>query len=205
MSMNIERHRTHFTSAPRVLDAVLDVVDEQHRAVYKDWYTAPSLPRFWSCDWAIWKATELWLPSRGGVEYNLTGPFPLPAAPIPPIAFFDADGYGCGDLDDFAFVCEGRYYLYEHAPYRVRWYYATYAEPRGVFACTARYHELFARARELREIRESIGAGVRQMTEEAQAELLIVRQQRRLEGRVPPLNDRYTLLFGDPELCGEWS
>jgi hypothetical protein len=26
MSMNIERHRTYFTSAPRVLDAVLDEV-----------------------------------------------------------------------------------------------------------------------------------------------------------------------------------
>jgi hypothetical protein len=107
------------------------------------------------------------LPSRGGIEYQLSAPPPLPwrrqrsSTPM-------ATGT---DPDDLAFVCEGRYYLYEHAPYRVRRYHATYAEP-GAFlrACassffevplqTARYHDLFARALELREIRLPIGAGV---------------------------------------------
>jgi hypothetical protein len=73
------------------------------------------------------------------VEHNLTGPFHLPGA-IAPIVFFDASGY-C-DMD-FALVCEGRYYLYENGPYRVRRYHAAYADP-GAFlrACVESFFEV---------------------------------------------------------------
>jgi hypothetical protein len=57
----------------------------------------------------------------------------------------------------------------------------------------------------VRNIKEPIGLGIWQMTEEALAELRIVNQEQLWEGRKPPPNDRYTLLFGDPEVCGKWS
>jgi hypothetical protein len=62
---------------------------------------------------------------------------------------------------------------------------------------------LFAQALELSEIKELIGAGIRRITKEAAAELRIVRQKQHSEGRKPPPNDLYTLLFRDLEVCGE--
>ncbi|KAJ7727029.1 hypothetical protein B0H14DRAFT_2640971 [Mycena olivaceomarginata] len=164
----------------------LPSIYQQHHAVFKDWYTAPDLPRFWSCDWVIGKAPSCSYPVAAA--WSTTSPVPSTSpVPIAPVAFFDAGGYG--DFDDFAFICAGRYYLYEDAHYHVRRYYAIYADPGACFCMRPR-------------IERNQGAHWGRHpadNKEAAAELRIVRQKQHSEGRKPPPNDLYTLLFGDLE------
>ncbi|KAF8172584.1 hypothetical protein K438DRAFT_2056244 [Mycena galopus ATCC 62051] len=165
-------------------------------SIVKDWYTAPGIPPYWSCDWLAWRGTRMWMPphSTGSslpVEVQFNGPFRLPT-PIEPLVYFDPNGHG--DLDSFAFRCGGKYCYYDSENHMVRRYHGPYASPTAFlvaeFAGFNVDPPISARLRELhRQIIELDYGEERRLLDEECA----------MEARNPPWNDLYTQLFEEDE------
>ncbi|KAF8200469.1 hypothetical protein K438DRAFT_1758695 [Mycena galopus ATCC 62051] len=189
-------NRRHWPSKSGVSNGFVLCDPKPDPVIFKDWYTTPGLPQYWSCDWAAWRGTRMWIPPRSGslpVEVEFNGPFRLPA-PIEPLMYFDPEGYG--DLDCFAFRCGGKYCFYDSEDHMVRRYHGPYVSPTAFLVAefagfyidpptSARLREL---NQQLMELNLSDSEEWRRLSEEYY-----------MEAWNPPWNDLYTQLFEEDE------
>ncbi|KAJ7776044.1 hypothetical protein DFH07DRAFT_1056754 [Mycena maculata] len=183
------------------------IANHMREAVFKNWYTTPNIPRPWSCDWAIWSATDLWVPDGGSlpVEEEFNEPFGL-SAPLEPLIFYDPNGDGDTSEDFlFAFACGGQYYLYGDGRDAVRRCHGRYPSPTE-FLCTemgsfgtpernsARHDQLMVRCVRWRQDHDPASP-----TDDADWQRL--NQEMDMEWINPPPNDRYTEIFRAEDKC----
>ncbi|KAF8197654.1 hypothetical protein K438DRAFT_1967207 [Mycena galopus ATCC 62051] len=173
------------------------------KSAFQDWYTSHSLPQYWSCDWAAWVGTQMWVSDPHSfilpVEVDFLRPFRLPG-PIEPVAFYDPDGNA--DFDCFAFRRGEDYFFYDRDCWTVRQYHGRFESP-GAFLSTR--NDSFGQAAPLSPRLVELQALWQDLCKSypASKEQLFALQREQAEERLnPPPNDLYTEIFPSKEPCG---